>query len=260
MSRRFVISDPHGHLDDLTRVLRSRDLVDDDGAWAGGTDRLFVLGDFFDRGPDGVGVVDALMRWQREADATGGHVDALIGNHEALALGMYRFGPSAGAADSRRESSFASSWVRNGGQAGDQDRLTDAHVTWLTGLPSILVDDDLLLLHSDTREYLVWGDDVDAINTAVGGALSGRDAEAAWHCWTRLTDRYAFLGSDGLAAARDLLARLGGERIVHGHSIIADLTGGQPVQTAGPWAYADDLVLAIDGGRYAGGPLLLVEL
>ena len=31
-------------------------------------------------------------------------------------------------------------------------------------------------------------------------------------------------------------------------------------RTEGPIAYADGLVVAIDGGRYDGGPLLLVEL
>jgi hypothetical protein len=28
----------------------------------------------------------------------------------------------------------------------------------------------------------------------------------------------------------------------------------------GPWSYADGLVLAIDGGLYAGGPLLVVHI
>jgi hypothetical protein len=60
--------------------------------------------------------------------------------------------------------------------------------------------------------------------------------------------------------AREVLGALGGGCIVHGHSIIGTLTG-QPSHTIeGPIAYADGLVVAIDGGRYDGGPLLLVEL
>jgi hypothetical protein len=57
-----------------------------------------------------------------------------------------------------------------------------------------------------------------------------------------------------------VLDRLGGEHIVHGHSIIGSLVDRPSEQVEGPFAYADGLVLAIDGGRYDGGPLLLVEL
>jgi len=36
---------------------------------------------------------------------------------------------------------------------------------------------------------------------------------------------------------------------------------GKPSEeTEGPISYADGLVIAIDGGRYDGGPLLVVEL
>ena len=47
---------------------------------------------------------------------------------------------------------------------------------------------------------------------------------------------------------------------MHGHSIIATLTGELPSQTTGPLWQAGGRALAIDGGRYAGGPLLLVRL
>ena len=47
---------------------------------------------------------------------------------------------------------------------------------------------------------------------------------------------------------------------MHGHSIIATLTGELPSRTTGPLWQAGGRALAIDGGRYAGGPLLLVRL
>ncbi len=259
-SRRFVLSDPHGHVDVLRSVLADGGLVDIDGHWVGGDTRLFVLGDFFDRGPDGVGVVDLIMRVEKEAAAAGGSVASLLGNHEALTLGMLRFGSGSPTGESRLAQMFSSSWVRNGGRTSDQERLTDEHVAWLTGLPSIIVDDDLLLLHSDTVEYLAWGDTVEEINAAVRAALTSGDADDAWLCWQRLTDRYAFMNDDGAAVARDLTTKLGGSRIVHGHSILPDLLDVAPTDVTGPWSYADGMVLAIDGGLYAGGPLLLVEM
>lgn len=260
VKRRVAFSDPHGHSDELAAALRTAGLVDDEGTWSGGDARLFVLGDLLDRGPDGVAVIDLVMRLEEQAPGDGGEVRALLGNHEALALGMYEFGPQSNGKESHRAQTFASSWMRNGGMASDQERLRSVHLDWLRSLPAIIHDDDLLLLHSDTLEYLAWGDTVDEINEAVRSALSSGDADESWLCWQRLTDRYAFLGEGGAATARDLTATLGGSRVVHGHSIIADLTNTPPATVVEPWSYAGGLVLAIDGGLYAGGPLLVVDL
>jgi hypothetical protein len=75
-----------------------------------------------------------------------------------------------------------------------------------------------------------------------------------------LTSRYDYAGRDGKRVAEDVLAALGGQCIVHGHSIIGTLTDQPSEAIEGPIAYAGGLVVAIDGGRYDGGPLLLVEL
>ncbi|MDQ2756685.1 MAG: metallophosphoesterase [Actinomycetota bacterium] len=254
-----VVSDPHGHRDELVRALQAARLLDAAEGWAGGTDRLWVLGDFFDRGPDGVGVVDLVRRLQGEAAAAGGQVGAVLGNHEVLALGTHRFGETR--VGGHRGSSFAASWVLNGGLADDQERLTDDHLAWLAALPAVVVVDGWLLMHSDTTEYLKWGGSVDEVNEAIRAALSG-GVESMWAVWSDLTDRYAFSGRHGERAAARVLAQLGGERIVHGHSIVATLQPGHPDPTAttSPLSYAGGLALAVDGGLYAGGPLLMVSL
>jgi len=254
-----VVSDPHGHRDELARALQRVGLLDAAEVWAGGTDQLWVLGDFFDRGPDGVGVVDLVRRLQTEAPAAGGLVGAVLGNHEVLALGTRRFGETP--VGGWRGSSFAASWVLNGGLAHDQDRLTDDHLAWIAALPAVAVVDGWLLMHSDTTEYLKWGGSVDEVNDAIGAALAG-GVDDVWRVWSDLTDRYAFTGRRGDRTAARVLARLGGERIVHGHSIVATLEPGRrrPSSTAGAFSYAGGLALAVDGGLYAGGPLLVVPL
>ena len=88
----LVVSDIHGHVEHLVRALQQASLLDSNRAWRGDQARLTVLGDFFDRGPDGIGVVDLIRRLQDEAGSAGGRVDALLGNHEILALGLHRFG------------------------------------------------------------------------------------------------------------------------------------------------------------------------
>ena len=87
-----IIGDIHGHLGKLTRLLRSARLIDSDLRWSGHDTVLWFTGDFCDRGPNGVGVVELVMRLQDEALAHGGKIGALLGNHEAVLLAAKRFG------------------------------------------------------------------------------------------------------------------------------------------------------------------------
>jgi hypothetical protein len=256
----YVVSDVHGHLEDLVVALRRVDLLDADRAWRGGQARLTFLGDYFDRGPDGIAVVDLVRRLQDEAEVTGGRVDALIGNHEILALGMRRYGTRHVPSDLWSNRSFARSWALNGGQVCDQQSLTEEHIKWLSGLDSVLLAGPDLLLHSDTTDYLRWGETTEQINEAVRKVLAGDDLAQWWQCWVRLTTRYAFAGFDGEQVATELLDLLGGERIVHGHSVISTFTGQSPREVTGPLSYAGGRVLAIDGGIYGGGSCLVVRL
>jgi hypothetical protein len=254
-----VIGDVHGHRAELVDALCAAGLVDEDATWCGGTARVMFLGDFFDRGPDGVSVVELVMDLGEQAERAGGSVRALLGNHEILALGMHRFGDTEVPADFGTRS-FERSWRLNGGQAADQEALREGHLAWLAGLPVMARVDDYLLMHSDTVEYLGWGDTVDEINESVTEILAGDDIEQWWDCWRRMTTRYAFRGQDGPETADKMMAIFGGSRIVHGHSVIADQLGVPPALVEGPCLYADGKVLGVDGGLFVGGPCLVVPL
>lgn len=247
MSSLFVVSDIHGYSADLRDALVGAGLVDEAGAWTGGDAQLWVLGDLVDRGPDGIGVIDLVMSLQRQAPD---RVRMLMGNHEALALG-HKLYPGT---------RFGDVWKANGGLESDQDALTDEHVAWLRALPVVGRHGRYLMKHSDTTDYLEWGESIDEINDTVSTLLAEDDADAAWEVFATLTSRYDYAGDDGKRVAEDVLATLGGQCIVHGHSIIGSLTDQPSDQIEGPIAYAGGLVVAIDGGRYDGGPLLLVEL
>ncbi len=257
--RLFVTSDAHGHRSELVAALREAGLVDADDTWSGGTDRLYVLGDLVDRGPDGIGVIDLVMTLQAQAEKDGGLVVALLGNHEVLALGMKLFAATDIEVGGRLRN-FAINWMRNGGRGSDQDALTDKHVGWLRRLPALALVGPHLLMHSDTLEYVEWGDSVDEINETVRAALATDDPQLWWDVWWRLTTRYVYNGEDGAFQATGMLERLGGDLLVHGHTIIGDLLSVAPDTVERPLLYAEDQVLAVDGGIYAGGPCLVVEL
>jgi hypothetical protein len=256
----YAVSDIHGHLEKVTAALHEAGLTDAEGNWSNQDARLWFLGDYFDRGPDGIGVLTLVRRLVAQAAAGTGEVRALLGNHEILALGMHRFGDTFVPHDGISTRSFERSWVMNGGQDRDQELLTDADVSWLADLPMLGLDADHLLIHSDTDEYLEWGSTIAEINAAAREDLHSEDINVWWELWRRMTSRYAFRGRGGPAVARELLHRLGGRRIVHGHSIVADQLGIDPAYLTGPLLYAEGLALGIDGGAFDGGPCLVVEL
>jgi hypothetical protein len=68
----------------MVATLQNVGILDADLAWAGDTARLVIVGDILDRGPRSRDVMDLLMRLEEEAQAAGGYVHVLIGNHESM--------------------------------------------------------------------------------------------------------------------------------------------------------------------------------
>lgn len=90
--RTVAIGDLHGDLDSALAVLRLAGLVDRTGHWSGGAATLVQTGDLLDRGDQGVEVVDLFQRLELEAEAAGGRVEVLLGNHETMNLqGDWRY-------------------------------------------------------------------------------------------------------------------------------------------------------------------------
>ncbi|MEV6720891.1 metallophosphoesterase [Streptomyces xanthochromogenes] len=264
----YVVGDVHGYLDELLGALRAQGLIDESGNWAAGTARLWFLGDFTDRGPDGIGVIDLVMRLSAEAAAAGGYCKALMGNHELLLIGAKRFADTpvnSGAGTA----TFQAAWLLNGGQKADMDRLQDVHLQWMSRLDAIEQEDDHLLMHSDTTAYLEYGDSIEAVNDTVHAILNRNDADECWDLFRKFTKRFAFRDESGPQAARELLSAYGGQRVVHGHSPIPYLLGevgtedgeedSRPV-VEGPHVYADGLAIAMDGGVTMAGKLLVQQL
>lgn len=255
----FVVSDVHGFLPELVDSLRGAGLTDPAGEWTAGQARLWFLGDYVDRGPDGVGVIDYIRRLQAQAAAAGGEVGALIGNHELQLLGADRFAgssvPGWGDPDGLR-----GTWLRWGGNADDLSRLTDDHREWLYGLPAVALVDDYLLVHADTLGYLRFGSSVPEVNDRVAAAMRTEDSRTWLELTLAFVDRLAFLGDSGPDAVSTMLDTLGGRTIVHGHSTLISYFGVPAVEVADPVAYAGGRVVAVDGGSYEGGRILVVEL
>jgi len=86
VERIVALSDIHGAYDAMVATLQNAEVLDAELGWSGGTTHLVIVGDILDRGPDSRDAMDLLMRLEKEAEAAGGMVHVLIGNHEAMNL------------------------------------------------------------------------------------------------------------------------------------------------------------------------------
>src|SRR5579859_3411939 len=236
----WVVGDPQGWLSPLVRVLTDAGLLGAGERWSGGAATLVVAGDLVDRGPDGIGVIDLLMRVQSES---GGRVHVVIGNHDVIFLAAHRFGGS-----------LFDAWLDTGGVRSDLERLTDSHRAWLCALPAMLRVDDALVVHADGVFYRDYGSSIEAVNSAFQRILEGDDRAQ----WQQLLDRFGehrtFCASDGEAKLAEFLETFGARRLVHGHSPIARTLNVAPESVTQAYVYCGGKCISVDPGIYLGGP------
>lgn len=81
-SKFLAISDFDGHIAGLTQVLRGEGIIDEEFNWTYGDGHLMISGDLFDRGFHIQESMWLLYKLESEAEAQGGKIHLIIGNHE----------------------------------------------------------------------------------------------------------------------------------------------------------------------------------
>ena len=209
--RVWAIGDIHGERARLIELLNGAGIVGESQQWTAGATVGVCVGDYFNRGENGAGVVAVLRRLQEEAHAAGGQLLPLLGNHDVLMCGVLA---------ERRVTPYgevAGRWLMNGGRFLDLEAMEcdGAAEAWLKSLPAMLLLGDTLYLHSDTVAYLHLGGTVVEVNDTVRDILERGDL-------TRTAGLFDLLSRRGELCERAnvdrLLERFGGERLVHGHS------------------------------------------
>ena len=86
VGRIVAIGDLHGDYDNFVKILTKipPPIVDQGLHWIAGNTHLVQLGDIMDRGRDAKGILDLLMKLEKEAEVAGGKVHVVLGNHEEL--------------------------------------------------------------------------------------------------------------------------------------------------------------------------------
>lgn len=85
-ARMLVLSDIEGNFIGFKTMLLGAKIIDKDFNWTFGSGHLVLLGDYFDRGLNVTECLWLAYKLEREAEAAGGKVHFILGNHEILNL------------------------------------------------------------------------------------------------------------------------------------------------------------------------------
>ena len=249
----YVIGDIHGERNQLMSLLLEAGIVDDELRWVADDAEVWFVGDFADRGPDGIGTIDLVMGLEESAAVAGGTVGALLGNHDLLLLMAHRVGDRA--VSDVTGMTFLGEWLEGGGQRADLAGLTAERAAWLARRPAMALAGDRLVVHCDSLWYTEYGLSIVDVNAAVSAVLVSDDPVE----WDRLlgamSTRFAFDTARGGSdeAARLLLATYGGRQVVHGHTPIALMDGRRAEEVDEALVYAGGLAVNVDSAMYLGG-------
>jgi hypothetical protein len=232
--RVWAIGDIHGARQRLVELLSEAEIIDRQGHWIAGQTIGICLGDYFNHGEDGAGVVLLLRRLQHEARQAGGDLIPLLGNHDVLICALL--------AERRRTpyGEVASRWLLNGGRFLDLQTL-ERHPdieTWLQDLPALIRIGKTLYLHSDTVGYCELGASIADVNATVRAILHSGNLDRLAALFDLLCRRGELRNPKNVAR---LLSTFGGNRIVHAHS---------PIFARAPLVLHEGRCINIEGGLW----------
>jgi hypothetical protein len=260
----FVVGDVHGEFDTLTAVLRNASLIDREGNWRGGRRHLVLLGDLFDRGDDVTRTLWFIYGLERQAEAAGGHVHVVLGNHEImvltndlryvsdkeLAIGESHGIPYAGLFDVRR--SVLGVWLASKPGLIRIGRVLLAH----GGVPSAYADyslqafDDSLTAFISEELFHRWGQPPDSTLPPIVMDSVAADRRIDFFFGENSVFWYrGYVMADTLQTTlRDVLARHDSDVHIVGHTPLDEIDERY-----------DGALLAVDLWSAAGQLLLLVK-
>lgn len=257
--RIVAIGDLHGDFSATLRAFSLAGAIDSKGAWVGGKLVVVQTGDQLDRGDDERQIIQFLLKIAKEAEAAGGAVVVLNGNHETMnVMGDFRYVTSQGM-DSFESFSPASSLavqfpseLRSRAEAflpggGGAQVLSERPLVVMVG-PTVFVHGGVLPHHVD------YG--IDRLNAENNRWMRAESpdppvlvVDPEGPVWTRLYGEPQ-LSLESCKILDETLRMLGAKRLVVGHTI----------QERGMSGACGDRVFRIDVGlsRYYGQHLAQV--
>jgi len=279
-----AIGDLHGAYDPFVDILRKLEIVDDGLHWIAGKTHLVQMGDVMDRGPSARDILDLLKRLEGEARKSGGAVHMLLGNHEEMNILGLSF-EVKGNVPPAQFRAFLPEWIRERKDAefrqktdspeeyealweDYEERNADArnlytksfnesYGRWLAARPVILKINDIVFVHGGISESIST-ESCERINAEFRSEFL-RIFRGDEFIWRRLyQDRgplwYRDLAMKDEDTLREevqrILANLGAQAIVIGHTTIAAAESGRSVSRLGGQIWIIDTGIWMkNGGR-----------
>tara|TARA_R110002124_G_scaffold149259_5_gene315366 strand:- start:13310 stop:14065 length:756 start_codon:yes stop_codon:yes gene_type:complete len=130
MSRKLIIGDIHGCLTTFEALLDTMNFSK--------SDKLYLVGDYIDRGPDSKGVIDKIMELKDENY----NVVAIRGNHEQMLIDDYEAETLKGWYSNADEQLLNSFGIRN------LREFPDEYLQFCKKLPLYYMEDEFILVHA----------------------------------------------------------------------------------------------------------------
>lgn len=219
--------------------------------WSGGDAILWLMGDLFDRGPDGIACLRLTRKLQEQAKEHGGEVDSLLGNHELMLLAARHFSGRG-----QTGMGFREAWLAAGGQPRDLMQLTDEEAEWIRRRPAMVLLGDYLLLHADATLYLNYGLKIEQVNQNMADLMLSNNPGKWANAIQMFSQHNSFTeqAADGQHRAEQMLKLYGGRQMIHGHTPIPLGNRQVPETVTRAWVYANGRCCSVDAGLYLGSP------
>ena len=148
-SRVLALSDSHGMFSALEKLLRAAGLMDTRDHWTGANALLIVVGDSIDKGVQSIENLDLWMSLQKQAQASGGRVVHLLGNHEAEFLAD---------PNNNKAVEFVAEIRSRGLAIKEFTDLNQPHGAFLTNMPLAARVGNWLFAHAGFYPKMTWSD------------------------------------------------------------------------------------------------------
>ncbi|MFZ6655351.1 metallophosphoesterase [Undibacterium sp. TJN19] len=133
-----AFSDIHGQFELMVKLLQGNGIIGKNWQWTFGTGHLVITGDVFDRGPQTTEALWLLYALEAQAQAAGGAVHLLLGNHEAMNFsGDLRY-------VTKKSDYVAKQTGKTYPQLFDNNTVLGR---WLRSKPAIISVNDMLFMH-----------------------------------------------------------------------------------------------------------------
>lgn len=262
--RVVAIGDLHSDIGSARKAFQLAGATDENDEWVGGELHVVQLGDMIGRSDDERQVLDFLFDVRQKAEAGGGYVHLLVGNHEVMggrvdnqAVGLNPFPGYDDLVDLNLEDSRLAFLPEEQKKRGAALMAGGIYAKRFAELPTVFQLGGTVFVHGGVvPRWAEYG--IDKINAEVSRWLFGASEEPDCSLGVDNGDRVMWTRQfSSVVDATDCevldqsLAILGAKRMIVAHTVQTTIS-----------SYCDGKVWAVDVGmsRFYGGPIEVLEI